>query len=120
MHCLPTTATAVLPAYQTWNHFHMRSNETIFLQTAASFNRLGLRGAGYTFLNTDDGWLSPNRSATGELVPMPDQFPSGIPALTKQLHAMGFHFGICPRTISYIFPGCQSAAFCCPELVLCA
>ena len=74
--------------------FHMNPNETIFLETAQTFIQSGLRDAGYNFLNSDDGWLSPNRSATGALVAMPAQFPSGLSALTQKLHALGFHFGI--------------------------
>jgi hypothetical protein len=80
--------------FNTWNHFHMNPNETIFLETAESFAKLGLQDAGYIFLNSDDGWLSPNRSAAGDLVAMPAQFPSGIAALTRKLHDLGFLFGI--------------------------
>lgn len=81
--------------FNTWNHFHMHPTEAVILETAANFTSMGLRDAGYLFINTDDGWLSRNRSSvTGSLVPMPDQFPSGIPALTDKLHGMGFRFGI--------------------------
>ena len=80
--------------HHTRNHFHMHPNETIFLKTAQTFIQSGLRDAGYIFLNSDDGWLSPNRSAAGDLIPMPDQFPSGIAALTEKLHNLGFQFGI--------------------------
>ena len=80
--------------FNTWNHFGMHPTEAVILETAANFTSMGLQDAGYQFINTDDGWLSRNRSAAGSLVPMADQFPSGIAALTEKLHGMGFRFGI--------------------------
>lgn len=67
--------------FNTWNHFHMLPTADLLLETAANFSRLGLRDAGYRFINTDDGWLSRDRSPAGDLVPMPAQFPDGIAPL---------------------------------------
>ena len=64
--------------FNSWNHFGEHPTEQIFLETAANFTSLGLRDAGYVFINSDDGWLSRNRSGAGALVPMPEQFPNGI------------------------------------------
>jgi alpha-galactosidase len=72
----------------------MHPTETIFLETAANLTHMGLRDAGFTYINTDDGWLMRNRSAAGNLVPMPDQFPNGMAALGDKLHGLGFHFGV--------------------------
>ena len=64
--------------FNSWNHFGEHPTEQIFLDTAGNFTSLGLRDDGYLFINSDDGWLSRNRSGAGALVPMPEQFPNGI------------------------------------------
>ena len=83
--------------FNTWNHFGMRPSETIFIDTANNLTKMGLADAGFTYINTDDGWLKRNRSngwQNGSLLPMPEQFPNGMKALADTLHGMGFHFGV--------------------------
>eukprot|EP00038_Savillea_parva_P025307 m.47117 g.47117 ORF g.47117 m.47117 type:complete len:656 (-) comp6848_c0_seq1:2276-4243(-) len=80
--------------FNTWNHFHMQPSEEVMVATAMNFTTLGLRDAGYIYINSDDGWLYRERSPSGDLVPMAEQFPNGMAALADKLHGMGFHFGI--------------------------
>jgi alpha-galactosidase len=55
----------------------------------------GLAKAGYDYVWLDGGWqASPPRNAQGELVANPAEFPDGIPALVKWLHARGLKVGI--------------------------
>jgi alpha-galactosidase len=57
--------------------------------------RSGLAKAGYNYVWLDGGWqASPPRNAQGELVANPAEFPDGIPALVKWLHARGLKAGI--------------------------
>lgn len=58
---------------------------------------LGLRDAGYIYVNTDDGWLETNRTADGHLQPALNLFPQGsasLKNLSDHIHAHGLKFGI--------------------------
>lgn len=50
--------------------------------------------AGYEYLILDDCWLDHSRAANGTLIPDPERFPSGIPALADYIHKLGLKFGI--------------------------
>ena len=80
--------------FNSWNHFGMHPTTDLLLGVAEAFEQTGLKDAGYTYINTDDGWLQLNRTADGELQPMAAQFPGGIAALADALHSKGFRFGI--------------------------
>jgi alpha-galactosidase len=54
----------------------------------------GLREAGYVYINTDEGWELPDRSANGSLQWSPTMFPSGLPNFIEKLHSMKLKFGI--------------------------
>ncbi len=66
------------------------------VQSVANFLlKSGLAKAGYDYVWLDGGWqASPPRNAGGELVANPAEFPDGIPALVKWLHARGLKAGI--------------------------
>lgn len=49
---------------------------------------------GYKYIVMDDCWSSKNRSATGELMPEPSQFPNGLKAVADYVHSKGFYFGL--------------------------
>ena len=55
---------------------------------------LGYRDAGYEYVNLDDCWQAPNRTATGHLAANPERFPSGIKALADYVHAKGLKLGL--------------------------
>lgn len=54
----------------------------------------GLRDIGYRYVNMDAGWDLLNRSASGDLVPDPSQWPSGINVTSAYLHSLGLGFGL--------------------------
>jgi alpha-galactosidase len=45
-------------------------------------------------INIDDCWSTKNRDSRGQLVPDPAKWPSGIKAVTDQIHGMGLKFGL--------------------------
>ena len=59
---------------------------------------LGLRDAGYSYINVDDGWLEQTRSAaTGQLQPSLHGFPGGedgMRNLSRYIHDKGLRFGV--------------------------
>ncbi|KZW03455.1 glycoside hydrolase family 27 protein [Exidia glandulosa HHB12029] len=80
--------------YNAWNAFQCNVDEDLILQTANQMVALGLKDAGYNFINLDDCWALKNRSDTGDLVPDPAKFPDGISGLVTKLAALGFKTGI--------------------------
>eukprot|EP01048_Picozoa_sp_COSAG05_P026004 COSAG05_NODE_6886_length_887_cov_1.166244_2_plen_135_part_01 len=80
-----------------WGHFKSGVSAELLSEVADAMVSLGLRDAGYMYVNTDDGWLQTNRTADGELQPEPHLFPFGgasIKNLTDYIHFRGMKFGI--------------------------
>jgi len=69
-------------------------NESVVLSVAKAIVSLGLRDAGYTYINLDCGY-SKGKTNSGKLLEVDDsKFPSGLPSLSKQITDMGLAFGI--------------------------
>jgi alpha-galactosidase len=87
-----------LPAlgWNSWNAFDTEISEAKFVTAAHRLIELGLKDAGYEYVNIDDGWSarSGRDAATGRLIPDPDRFPSGISGVGAQVHALGLRLGI--------------------------
>ncbi|MEU3247451.1 MULTISPECIES: NPCBM/NEW2 domain-containing protein [unclassified Streptomyces] len=65
----------------------------------------GLRDSGYQYVWIDGNWAAPTpRSAAGDLVPNPDQFPNGLRPLVDYIHSKGLKAGIYTDAGPYI-PG---------------
>lgn len=54
----------------------------------------GWKAAGYRYVNLDAGWASVRRRPDGRITWNEDKFPSGLPALIADCHALGFRVGI--------------------------
>jgi alpha-galactosidase len=80
--------------WSTWNHFRGAINETLIKSVADAMVASGLVEAGYTHINIDDAWALPARDASGDLVPNPALWPSGMPALAAYVAARGMTLGI--------------------------
>ncbi|KIK54073.1 glycoside hydrolase family 27 protein [Collybiopsis luxurians FD-317 M1] len=85
-----------LPAlgYNTWNAYHCDINETVVLESAKLMVSLGLKDAGYEYVNIDDCYAEHNRSSTGELLADHIRFAHGMKNLTDQIHTLGLKTGI--------------------------
>ena len=57
---------------------------------------LGLKDAGYEYVNIDDCWSvkSGRDPKTNQLVPNPTNFPDGISGLATKVHNLGLKLGI--------------------------
>jgi alpha-galactosidase len=82
--------------FNNWNSTHCRDefNETMIRGIADKFISLGLRDAGYRYVNIDDCWANWQRDKDGKLQPNPKRFPSGIKALAGYIHQHGLKFGL--------------------------
>jgi alpha-galactosidase len=80
--------------WNTWNTFAGNINESLIKETADALIASGMRDAGYVYIVLDDCWSAKQRDASGNLLPDPVKFPSGMRALGDFLHERGFKFGI--------------------------
>lgn len=64
------------------------------LAVADAFVKLGLKAAGYEYVNIDDCWQVARVGGNGTIIEDPVRFPSGIATLTARVHARGLKFGL--------------------------
>ena len=79
--------------WNSWNKFACNIDEKLIRETADAMVKLGLKEAGYQYINIDDCWHGA-RDANGEMHPDPQRFPSGMKALADYVHARGLKLGI--------------------------
>lgn len=91
-------ASAPLPqmGFNNWNSTHCRDefDEAMIRGVADKVISLGLKDAGYTYVNVDDCWANWQRDKDGALQPNPKRFPGGIKALAAYVHERGLKFGL--------------------------
>ncbi len=82
--------------FNNWNSTHCRPefNEIMIRGIIDKFISLGLKNAGYEYVNIDDCWAYWKRGKDGSLQPNRVRFPSGIKALADYVHAHGLKFGL--------------------------
>ncbi|XP_006460642.1 hypothetical protein AGABI2DRAFT_70106 [Agaricus bisporus var. bisporus H97] len=93
----PSHETGRLPAlgWNTWNAYHCEIDEAKVLAAAHSFVELGLKDAGYEYVNIDDCWsVKDSRDSSGRIVPDPTRFPNGIIGVANEVHDLGLKIGI--------------------------
>ena len=76
-------ASAPQMGFNNWNSTRCRDefDETMIRGIVDRMVALGLRDAGYRYVNVDDCWANWQRDAGGNLVANPIRFPSGMKAL---------------------------------------
>jgi alpha-galactosidase len=113
-----TSTVAPLPqmGFNNWNSTHCgpEFDETMMKGIVDKIVLLGLRDAGYRYVNLDDCWADWQRDSNGNLYANPQRFPHGIKAIADYVHAHGLKFGLyssagtytCqPHTENRGFPG---------------
>jgi alpha-galactosidase len=88
-----------LPAlgWNSWNEYGCDMNESVFLRVAELFDELGLKDAGYQYINIDDCWSDNEKrrdNETGKIIVDTKKFPQGISGLADKIHAQGLKLGI--------------------------
>ncbi|MGW0800391.1 NPCBM/NEW2 domain-containing protein [Streptomyces sp. NPDC001089] len=94
--------------YMGWNTYYALGGdptESEIRSVADFLVSSGLRDSGYQYVWIDGNWAAPTpRSAAGDLVPNPDQFPNGLKPLVDYIHSKGLKAGIYTDAGPYI-PG---------------
>ena len=79
--------------WNSWNRFGCEISEELIRATADAMVRLGMKDAGYQYINIDDCWHG-QRDRDGAITADPVRFPSGIKALADYVHARGLKLGL--------------------------
>ena len=91
-------AMAPLPqmGFNNWNSTHCgpEFDEAMMKAIVDRIVSLGLRDAGYRYVNLDDCWANWRRDRDGNLHANPQRFPHGIKAIADYVHAHGLKFGL--------------------------
>jgi alpha-galactosidase len=100
---LPPNGLALTPpmGWNSWNKFQTRIDDKLIREIADAMVKSGMKAAGYTFVNIDDGWEG-ERGADGTIATNP-RFPD-MKALAGYLHDKGLKLGI------YSSPGFRTCA----------
>eukprot|EP00729_Bicosta_minor_P005235 gene5235-13696_t len=86
--------------WNSWNCYHSGVTSADLKSTADFFVSSGLAAAGYSYVNTDDGWLLYDRdNKTSEM------FPEGMAELSGYIHSKGLKFGIYSAASSVVCSG---------------
>ncbi|MDR1951440.1 MAG: alpha-galactosidase [Bacteroidales bacterium] len=79
--------------WSSWNTFRININEQLIKETADAMVSKGLKDAGYTYVNIDDGFFY-GRDSTGKLLHHPIKFPNGMRAVADYIHSKELKAGI--------------------------
>ncbi len=85
--------TRPLMGWSSWNTFRVNISPDIILGVARVMATNGLKTAGYTYINTDDGFFG-GRDKDGKLLFHKERFPNGLKGMVDEIHALGFKAGI--------------------------
>ena len=81
-----------LMGWSSWNTFGVDISEEIILETARAMATNGLKDAGYTYVNIDDGFFD-GHGEDGILRIHPKRFPNGMKVVADGIHAVGLKAG---------------------------
>ena len=82
-----------LMGWSSWNTFAVDISESIICSVAEAMATNGLKAAGYTYVNIDDGFFG-GRDKGGKLLIHPTRFPNGLKPVVERIHALGLKAGI--------------------------
>lgn len=80
--------------WNSWNTFGTSIDEKLVKETADIMVSSGMAAAGYNYIVLDDGWMTRERDANGDLIPDPAKFPNGMKAVIDYVHSKGLKFGL--------------------------
>lgn len=79
--------------WASWNNYRIGINEDIIKNQADAMITTGLKDAGYSFINIDDGFFG-GRDVDGKIIAHKVRFPNGMKSLSDYIHSKGLKAGI--------------------------
>lgn len=80
--------------WMSWYPFVDKIDENKIMEVADAMVNSGLRDAGYTLLQLDDGWMASSRDKDGKQIADTVRFPRGMKFLADYVHSRGLKIGI--------------------------
>lgn len=80
--------------WSSWNTYRVNISDSLIMSQADACVRRGLKAAGYTYINIDDGFFGGRDMKTGRLKFHPTRFPNGLKPVVKHIHSLGLKAGI--------------------------
>ena len=80
--------------WSSWNTYHVNISDSLIMRQADACVSSGLRDAGYTYINIDDGFFGGRDTTTGRLLIHPTRFPNGLRSVADYIHSLGLKAGI--------------------------
>ena len=80
--------------WSSWNTYYIDINDSLIMSQAEAMVRLGLKDAGFLYINIDDGYFGGRDKATGRLLIHPTRFPRGLKPVVDYIHGLGLKSGI--------------------------
>lgn len=79
--------------WASWNCFRVNISEEKLKRQADALVETGLKDAGYTYFNMDDGFFG-GRSESGDILFHKERFPNGIRVIADYAHSLGLKAGV--------------------------
>lgn len=79
--------------WSSWNTYRVNISDELIKKQADALVRNGLKEAGYTNINVDDGFFG-HRDSTGRMHTHAVRFPHGLKGVVDHIHALGLKAGI--------------------------
>lgn len=79
--------------WSSWNTYRINISEDLIKRQAEAMVSLGLKDAGYKYINIDDGFFG-YRNEKGVLQTHPERFPNGVKCVADHIHRLGLKAGI--------------------------
>ncbi|MDO4335526.1 MAG: family 78 glycoside hydrolase catalytic domain [Bacteroidales bacterium] len=79
--------------WSSWNTYHVDISDPLIRSQADAMVELGLKDAGYRYINIDDGFFG-GRDSDGKLLVHPVRFPDGLKPVADHIHGLGLKAGI--------------------------
>lgn len=79
--------------WSSWNAYMVDISDSIIMRQAGLLVSMGLKDAGYHYVNIDDGYFG-YRDSTGRLISHPVRFPNGLEPTVRHIHSLGLKAGI--------------------------
>ena len=80
--------------WSSWNTYHVNISDSLIIKQANAMVKSGLKEAGYSYINIDDGYFGGRDSKTGRLLIHPTRFPKGLKTVVDHVHGLGLKAGI--------------------------
>lgn len=85
--------TPPLMGWSSWNTYRVNISDELIKKQADALVETGLKEAGYTYINIDDGFFG-YRDSTGRMNTHPVRFPHGLKDVAAYIHSLGLKAGI--------------------------